>query len=243
MSYDGRLRSARWTAERLTEESLQVGAGVVRQNRFRRDPRIPEEFRAELNDYVNSGRDRGHLANSANHRRTQAQNDDTFALSNMSPQVGVGFNQAYWRRLEDSIRNLVQRSEIARVYLFTGPIFMPDNAPAQGVAPTNNGGSQFQVTYRFIGGNHVPEPTHYFKAILAVRDDRLSVGQGTPRFQMWALVLPNEVIPATTPIDGFRVTTDFLEHWAGFDLWSELAEDVESNLESQLRAPWEALPP
>ena len=120
MSYDGRLRSARLTAERLTGASLQVGTGVDRQDRFRRDPRIAEEFRAELPDYVNSDRDRGHLANSANHRLTQAQNDDTFYLSNMSPQVGVGLNQAYWRRLEDSIRNLNPRSRSRRGALDLG---------------------------------------------------------------------------------------------------------------------------
>ena len=78
LSYDGRLRSARWTAERLTQESLELGTSVDRQDRFRVDPRVPVEFRANDADYTNSTRDRGHLANSANHRGTQAANDDTF---------------------------------------------------------------------------------------------------------------------------------------------------------------------
>lgn len=34
-----------------------------------------------------SGFDRGHLANAANQRWAQAAMDDTFFLSNMSPQV------------------------------------------------------------------------------------------------------------------------------------------------------------
>ena len=103
LSYDGRLRSARWTAERLTNESLVVGAGVDRQNGYREDPRIPVEFRAHLDDYSGSGRDRGHLANSANHRLTQAMNDDTFYLSNMCPRsvrtstgtIGLGWKRPF----------------------------------------------------------------------------------------------------------------------------------------------------
>ena len=243
LSYDRRLRSARWTAERLTNESLVVGTGVDRQDLFREDPRIPVELRAALDDYSGSGRDRGHLANSANHRLTQAMNDDTFYLSNMSPQVGNSFNRHYWARLEASVRNLAERPDIARVYLFTGPLFMPDDAPDQGTAPSNNGSDEFSVTYRFVGPNHVPEPTHYFKAVFAVRDDRLGPPEDTPRYQMWAFILPNEAIASNTPIGDFGVTTDFLEHWAGFDLWDKLADDAEADLESHTETPWEPLPP
>ena len=61
---------------------------------------------------------------------------------------------------------------------------------------------------------------------------------------MWAFILPNEATASNTPIEDFGVTTDFLEHWAGFDLWDRLADDTESDLESQTQAPWESpLPP
>ena len=65
MSYDGRLRSARWTAERLTAASLVVGTDVVRQNRFRRSedqataprplrrPAVPHRGRLERNVDLN----------------------------------------------------------------------------------------------------------------------------------------------------------------------------------------------
>ena len=60
---------------------------------------------------------------------------------------------------------------------------------------------------------------------------------------MWAFILPNEGIASNTPIAGFGVNTDFLEHWAGFDLWDKLADDVEADLESHIQTPWELLPP
>jgi DNA/RNA endonuclease G (NUC1) len=85
LEYDGRLRSARWVAERLTHESVadpgldpSTGAVVRRRDIYKLDPRIPWEFRAEDSDYDGSQRDRGHLGNSANHRTKQALNDDTF---------------------------------------------------------------------------------------------------------------------------------------------------------------------
>ena len=47
-----------------------------------------------------SGFDRGHLAPAANHRLNQAICDETFLMSNMSPQVGAGFNRDKWEHLE-----------------------------------------------------------------------------------------------------------------------------------------------
>jgi endonuclease G len=252
-SYDGRLRSARWVAERLTHQSVQAnlmdprtGVVVKRKNIYKLDFRIPVEFRAEDSDYVGADLDRGHLANSANHRSSQAANDDTFYFSNLSPQVGNNFNRHYWKRLEASVRDFSRRKDVSRLYVFTGPLFMPPNAPQPGVTPTNNANSNVSVTYKLIGANHVPQPTHYFKAVLAVADDafvsKSNPIRGTstkiPKIRIWAYVLPNEPIPGTTPIDKFKRTTDFLEHWAGFDLWSALADDIEQMLESESRHHW-----
>ncbi len=232
LSYDGRLRSARWVAERLTTESL--ADGVDRKDEFRLDPFVPPEFRAERADYEGSGFDQGHLAPSANHTGSRLDNSATFFLSNMSPQVGRGFNQGYWRHLEASIRDLLKREEVREVYVFTGPLFMPDTLLEQGSAHDS-----LTVTYRFIGPNHVPVPTHYFKAVLAVcGPSRSTACDRSHRLRLWAYVLPNAPIDNSTPIDDFAVTTDFLEHWAGFDLWSALAEDIERDLESKKARPW-----
>jgi len=40
-------------------------------------------------DYKGSGYDRGHMAAAGNHRHSQAAMDQTFVLSNISPQVGL----------------------------------------------------------------------------------------------------------------------------------------------------------
>lgn len=48
---------------------------------------IPERFRSKLRDYYKSGYDRGHMAPALNHKSSQQDMDDTFYLTNMSPQV------------------------------------------------------------------------------------------------------------------------------------------------------------
>lgn len=242
MSYDGRLRSARWVAEKLTKESLT--ANVQRRNNFRPDRRIPTEFRAELSDYRGSGLDRGHLAPSGNHLLSRDVNSATFFLTNMSPQVGVGFNRAYWRRLEQSIRDRAKQDSVEELYVFTGPLFMPEEAPRQGQATGTYDDSEedsddgdddspaLTVEYRYIGGNHVPVPTHYFKAVLLVPSDpERSV-------KLHTFILPNRVIDGSTQLETFARSVDYLEHWAGFDLWSELEDEVEDYKEGTAWGNW-----
>jgi DNA/RNA endonuclease G (NUC1) len=50
-------------------------------------------FRALLKDYIRSGFDRGHQAPAADATFTQEAMDETFLLTNMAPQVGIGFNR------------------------------------------------------------------------------------------------------------------------------------------------------
>ena len=49
--------------------------------------------------------------------------DATFALSNMCPQVGDGFNRDYWAHLEDFCRRLTRRYPSVRIV--TGPLYLP----------------------------------------------------------------------------------------------------------------------
>jgi len=44
------------------------------------------------------------LAAAANHRSTQLTMEQTFFLTNMTPQVGKGFNRDKWNDLEKHVR-------------------------------------------------------------------------------------------------------------------------------------------
>lgn len=49
--------------------------------------------------------------------------EETFFLSNMAPQVGVGFNRDSWNRLEKHVRKLT--NVYKDVYVCTGPLYLP----------------------------------------------------------------------------------------------------------------------
>lgn len=79
--------------------------------------------RSRLSDYKYSGYDRGHLAAAGNHKANQKHLDQTFVLSNTSPQVGAGFNRDKWAHLEKHARKLIK--QYPNVYVCTGPLYLP----------------------------------------------------------------------------------------------------------------------
>ncbi|KAF1742272.1 hypothetical protein MXB_204 [Myxobolus squamalis] len=115
--------------------------------------RSTEEFRR-------SGYDRGHLAAYANHTSNYDKNCTTFFLSNISPQVGVGFNRNIWEQLESHVR-LMRASTYEELYACSGMLFVP-NKDAKPV-----------VTYEVIGQNRVSVPTHFFKVILGIKKHKI----------------------------------------------------------------------
>jgi hypothetical protein len=54
---------------------------------------------------------------------SQEAMDESFLMTNMSPQVGVGFNRGYWARLEGFMRHLAGQYDA--IYVVTGPLFLP----------------------------------------------------------------------------------------------------------------------
>ena len=135
--YDGRTRNPRWTLEVMDRESLMypdeannISSSTVSRKKsppFSEDEGMPKTFRAKLNDFRNSGFDRGHLAAAGNFVRKQEEKDATFTLANVSPQVGNGFNRDYWARFESFIRNWTreEKHKKAKVFVVTGPLFLP----------------------------------------------------------------------------------------------------------------------
>ena len=88
LSYDRRHRNAHWVFEHLTPQNLKYEENVSRKSSsFKEDTSIHNYFRATPRDYKGSSFDKGHLAPANNHRISQKVLDQTFLLSNISPQV------------------------------------------------------------------------------------------------------------------------------------------------------------
>jgi len=203
LSYDKRNRTAHWVMERLTAESVKRNEAVKREScEFREDPMIHPYFRSTNADYKRSGFDRGHLAAAGNHRLFQKDCDETFFLSNMSPQVGKGFNRDSWNRLETHMRQLTRTYK--NVYVCTGPLYLPRREA--------DGNSY--VHYRVIGDNNVSVPTHFFKVAICETN--------SGELDMEAYVMPNAVIDDATPLQAFMVPLDTIERSAGLLLFERV---------------------
>ncbi|ORZ18903.1 hypothetical protein BCR42DRAFT_323982 [Absidia repens] len=206
ISYDRRDRVASWVGEHLTKESLVTGEGVNRNgSKFKEDPDVLPLFRSKLADYSGSGYDRGHMAPAGDAVADQESMDQTFYLSNMSPQVGIGFNRHYWAYFESFGRNLTQ--SFSDVYVFTGPLFLPQ--------PSDKDSKKYTMTYPVLNGN-VAVPTHFYKVFL-VPD-----GKKDGSYASAAFILPNQSIPSKTDLKKFKVDLEVLEKASGLIFFDKL---------------------
>ncbi|KAH9966494.1 DNA/RNA non-specific endonuclease [Russula dissimulans] len=215
------MRHPAWTVEHLTMASLGksgVDDPTARENSergdrgksvFTEDEALPEPFRAKLQDYFRSGYDRGHMVPAADAKQSQEAMDETFLLSNIAPQVGVGFNRHYWAYLEDWCRRLT--SSFSDVYVFTIPLYLP----------RKDSDGKWRVTYEVIGNPpNVSVPTHFAKVVLTSRPSSPSTPH-VPEISTGAFVLPNAEISNETPLESFVVPVDTVERAAGLSLFSD----------------------
>ncbi|XP_035775202.1 endonuclease G, mitochondrial-like [Anopheles albimanus] len=206
LSYDRRTRVAHWVFEHMTPDSVRPNDAVDRaKSDFKPDESVHPFFRSLNTDYKGSGFDRGHLAAAGNHRAEQKHCDQTFFLSNMAPQVGVGFNRDKWNHLERYVRKLTK--DHPNVYCCTGPLYLP-RKEADG---------KLYVRYQVIGANNVAVPTHFYKVVVM----ETKAGQ----LEMEAYVLPNQKIDDATPLTMFQVPPETIERAAGLLFFDKIARN------------------
>ena len=202
--YDRAKRNPYWVLEHITKESLQSEADVDRKKSiFKEDEGIPFKFRNKLRDYFRSGYDRGHQAPAADAKFSQEALNETFYLTNISPQVGEGFNRDYWAHFEHFVRGLTGTYDSVRI--MTGPLYLPKKCQD----------GKFRVEYEVIGNPpNVAVPTHFFKLIIGENAANLENGQ----ISVGAFVLPNAVIDNNDSLTKYQVPVDALENASGLDL-------------------------
>ena len=140
--HSGKSHTPIYSAERLNRELLLDAKHKKRTNKFFADARLPRAERAELEDYRDSGYDRGHMAPAAD-MATEESMAQCFSLANMVPQAPIN-NRKTWAGIEKATRKYVMRAA-GDVFVITGPAY--DGTP---------------VT---IGSNGVRVPQHLFKLV------------------------------------------------------------------------------
>ncbi|AEI36135.1 DNA/RNA non-specific endonuclease [Francisella salina] len=142
VGYNYQTKEASWVAFKLTRS--KVANKLKRDDKFKEDGDIPFVYRATLDDYYRSGYDRGHLASYASMDFSKKSADESFLLSNMSPQK-AGLNRQGWERLETDER--IWANMYDSIYVYTGPIYKK------------------QKIHKTIGDNKIAVPDYFFKII------------------------------------------------------------------------------
>ncbi|WP_395167217.1 DNA/RNA non-specific endonuclease [Francisella salimarina] len=142
VGYNYQTKEASWVAFKLTKS--KVANKLKRDDKFKEDGDIPFVYRATLDDYYRSGYDRGHLASYASMDFSKKSADESFLLSNMSPQK-AGLNRQGWERLETDER--IWANMYDSIYVYTGPIYKK------------------QKIHKTIGDNKIAVPDYFFKII------------------------------------------------------------------------------
>ena len=206
-SFDRRTRNPSWVAEHITPASLALHVGDRKHSYFSEDESIPEKFRGKLKDYFRSGYDRGHQVPAADAKWSQEAMDDTFALSNMCPQVGDGFNRDYWAHFEDFCRRLT--TQYPSVRIVTGPLYLP----------RKERDGKWRVSYEVIGDPpNIAVPTHFYKVIFG--EDGKTGGS----VAVGAFVLPNAPIDSDKPLQDFEVPLGAVERASGLEFAGKLPD-------------------
>ena len=201
LCYREEYEQAEWVAYCFTRDELVKNAS--RSNNFHADPSISTGS-ATPEDYTKSGYDRGHLAPAADLAWSEESMDDSFYMSNMSPQA-PSFNRGIWKKLEEQTREWVEK--FGTVYVVSGPVL-----------------EKTAEEYKAIGKNNVSVPEYYYKALLASTEDG--------NFSAIGFILPNTKY--TESFYNFAVSIDEVEKRTNLDFFSALPDNIENNIESKI---------
>lgn len=149
LGYSEKHEVPEWVAYELTRSQLDRKR-VRREDKFRPDPKVRKKS-ATTGDYRRSGYDRGHLVPAADRAFSREAMDETFYMSNITPQDRK-FNGGIWRELEELTRDWARKYR--KVYVVTGPV-LTKRAKAR------------------IGQNDVAVPHSFYKVILDLSEPEL----------------------------------------------------------------------
>lgn len=191
VSYNEQRRNPNWVAYELTGE--EVDGKEPRSGKFIPDPSV-EGRQAADDDYKHSGWDRGHHAPAADMKWSKQAMEESFYLSNISPQ-NHNLNSGVWKSIEELTRDNAQRYN--KILVVTGPVFTSKNGLGS------------------IGDNRVLIPNAFYKVLLAYDGGYTGIGfycenvAGKKKLDHYAKSI--DEIEEITGIDFFPLLHDEIE--------------------------------
>jgi endonuclease G len=199
--YDEQHEVPKWTAHIASTEL--IAGNLARIDTFLMDTKVATGT-STVEDYWNSGFDRGHMVPSADMRWSLEALTATYLYSNIAPQRPE-FNRGSWGELEDWVRRTVRYGN-ERVFVVTGPVLR------EGLPKMANPGHK----------NEVSIPELFYKVVADL--------DGAEQKAI-AFVMKNGV--NEYPTISYAVPIDSVEKLTGLDFFPALDDATEDLLEAQ----------
>lgn len=216
LSYNKNKGIANWVSWHL---STAWKGETDRQNDFRPDSNLPQNwYEVTPRDYALTGFDRGHLCPSSDRDGSLEDNQETFFMTNMTPQA-PDHNRGVWKSLEEYERTLTLQGN--EVYVIAGPL-------GQG----GTGANGFSKT---IGKNdNITVPASLWKIIVVLpigQNDAARVNENT---RIIAVNIPNDNSVGGTTWKQYRLSVDELERLTGYDFLSNVSTNIQAVIERRI---------
>ena len=190
LGYSYKYRQAIWVSYTLTAEHLQ-GKQVRRRNTFKADPAVKKRP-VHPGEYARSGYDKGHLAPAADMTYSLPSMNNSFFMTNISPQI-PGCNRGIWKRLESQVRRWALKE--GQLCIITGPLFTHP--------------------LRRIGRARLPVPTAFYKIVFDLTPPQKMIAfiipNQTSKSRVASFAVPVDEIERITGYDFFSELEDELE--------------------------------
>ena len=219
--YDRRVYACQWVAYPLTSSHTK-GNGGSKSWTF--NPYVPEQYQINVmnnsygSNYGNSAYSRGHQIPNADRKSSADMNNQTYYLTNQTPQIQDGFNGGVWSNLEDNVRSIASSTDT--LYVVTGAIFQTKggNETVKYLSASKSG----------IRPTRVPIPNYYYKVLLKVKRNGGNV-IGASAIGIW---MQHQVYSSNTAWKQNLVPVDRIEELTGFDFFVNLPDNIEKGAEA-----------
>ena len=214
LSYNKNKGIANWVSWHL---STAWKGETDRQNDFRTDPSLPQNwYEVTPRDYASTGFDRGHLCPSSDRDGSLEDNQETFFMTNMTPQAPSN-NRGIWKMLEEYERTLTLQGN--EVYIIAGTI-------GEGGTGTNG----FAKTI----GKNITVPASLWKIIVVLpigQNDVLRINENT---RVIAVNIPNDNGVGGDSWKKYIVSVNELQQLTGYDFLSNISPDIQAIIEARV---------
>lgn len=213
LEYDTEKLHSRWVAFRFDGNTRSKMTGRSDEP-FQDDPSLSSTYHIGYNGF---GRpyDRGHLCASADRLYSTTANEQTFYMTNMSPQLS-SFNQGYWITLENLVQSLGRNATFAdTLYVVKG-----------GTIRSN----QIMDYVSRSNGKKVAVPKYYYVALLKVKNGTYSSIAFWMEHKDYGYNYQKKA--PLSEIKTHAITVNQLETLTGIDFFPNLPDAAEEIVES-----------